>query len=176
MKLGTRRAVPPNTREWIQTPLFVYGTLRRGQHNYMRLLAGYTVSEIPATISGMRLYTVGHFPVMVEGEPGEVVHGEWMIVHPIVYAHVLEMLDRLEGYNPTAADGNASGLYRREKRRVQLASGSEALAWMYIGNPAMLEAMPHALIPDGNWLTFYAELTGRTAVPRPFRTRRAGEN
>lgn len=183
MTFGTRRATArntPNTREWVQTPLFVYGTLRRGQHNYARLLAGYTVSELPATITGMRLYSVGAFPVMTEGDPAHMVYGEWMIVHPLFYHRVLEQLDHLEGYNPAAeAAGLQPGLYRREKRRVQLEGGGEALAWLYIGNPAELARLPHAEIPSGDWVIHIATRRVSGASARPFRlsgSRHAGEN
>jgi hypothetical protein len=35
-----------------QLPFFVYGTLKPGEENYLRLLADRTVEETPATLAG----------------------------------------------------------------------------------------------------------------------------
>jgi gamma-glutamylcyclotransferase (GGCT)/AIG2-like uncharacterized protein YtfP len=155
----------PSTRDWFQTPIFAYGTLRHGQRNYMRLLCGYTVSEFAAEVDHMRLYSLGAFPVMVDApEDGVTVKGEVMVIHPAHYPRLLAELDRLEGYNPNATQlESALGLYRRVRRRVRLSGGAEAWAWLYVGNPEVLAAHPHTEIPHGDWLRYQQE---RGKVPR----------
>jgi gamma-glutamylcyclotransferase (GGCT)/AIG2-like uncharacterized protein YtfP len=162
------------TREWLQTPIFAYGTLRHGERNYMRLLCGYTVSEFAAEIANMRLYSLGAFPVMVDAAPedGVTVKGEVMVLHPAHYPRVLAELDRLEGYNPNAAQSER-GLYRRVRRRVQLGGGAEAWAWLYIGDPEVLAMYPHTEIPHGDWLRYQRE---RSTVPRRQRALSAAQN
>lgn len=147
-----------STREWIQTPIFAYGTLRHGERNYLRLLCGYTVSEFPAEVDHMRLYALGGFPVMVDAasEEGVTVKGEVMVLHPAHYPRLLEELDRLEGYNPNASPSD-SGLYQRVRRRVRLGGAAEAWAWLYLGNPEVLAQHQHTEIPHGDWLRYQRE-------------------
>lgn len=165
-----RAARPRPARDWVQTPIFVYGTLRRGQPNYLALLRGWTVSEIPASIDHMDLHALRHFPVMVEGE--STVYGEWMILHPVAYTRLMAELDRLEGYNP-AADNMQDGLYRRVKRLVRLQPGGEAWAWVYVGNPLMLAQIAHTSIPHGDWVRYQRERGRAAALARVFN---AGQN
>lgn len=141
-----RRRRPP--REWVQHPIFVYGTLRPGQPNYGPFLGYYTVAILPALISGMTLYSLGPYPVMIEGKVDSQVRGEVIILHPAAYYRVRLRLDQLEGCAP----GEETGLYRRVKRQVKLInSSSEALVWCYLGNPEALAKYPHTPIPEGDW-------------------------
>lgn len=170
-----RRAIP-STRDWIQTPIFAYGTLRHGERNYMRLLCGYTVSEFAAEVDHMRLYSLGAFPVIVDAAPedGVTVKGEVMVLHPAHYPRILAELDRLEGYNPNAAQSESGlGLYRRVRRRVRLSGGAEAWAWLYIGNLEVLAQYPHVEIPHGDWLRYQVE---RGKAPRLFHVAKVGQN
>ncbi|MFQ3535046.1 MAG: gamma-glutamylcyclotransferase family protein [Aggregatilineales bacterium] len=171
-----KKRLVPSTRDWIQTPIFAYGTLRPGERNYMRLLCGYTVSEFPAEVDHMRLYSLGAFPVMLDAEPdgGVTVKGEVMVLHPAHYPRLLAELDRLEGYNPNVSQSESElGLYRRVRRRVRLGGGAEAWAWLYIGNPEVLASHPHTEIPHGDWLRHQREL-GK--VGRVLRTAKIGQN
>ncbi len=172
--MKTRSARPP--REWIQTPIFAYGTLRHGERNYMRLLCGYTVSEFPAEVDHMRLYALGGFPVMVDAAPeeGVTVKGEVMVLHPAHYPRLLAALDHLEGYNPNASQSESElGLYRRVRRRVRLGGGAEAWAWLYLGNPEVLARHQHTEIPHGDWLRYQRE---RGRAPWRVRATHIGQN
>lgn len=143
------RAERPRQKRALQLPIFVYGTLRRGQANYF-LLRGYTLKEIPASVTGMALYSLHKFPMIVEAEPESIVYGDLIVIHPGVYSRILADLDRLEGYDP-ATD---SGLYRRIKRRIMLNPSAEAWAWLYLGNLETHSHLLPELIPDGDWAQF----------------------
>ncbi len=165
-----------STRDWIQTPIFAYGTLRHGERNYMRLLCGYTVSEFAAEVDNMHLYSLGAFPVLLDAAPDEgvAVKGEVMVLHPAYYPRLLAELDRLEGYNPNADQASGEmGLYQRVRRRVRLSGGAEAWAWLYVGNPSVLAAHPHTEIPHGDWLRYQRE---RGKTPRLFKAAKVGQN
>jgi gamma-glutamylcyclotransferase (GGCT)/AIG2-like uncharacterized protein YtfP len=142
-----------------QLPLFVYGTLRRNQENYV-LLRGHILVEVPATITGMTLYSLMAYPVMIEGGEGDpvqsespVVHGELMTIHPRVYTRLLDDLDQLEGYRP-----GEDTFYKRVVRCVRTAGGAEVHAWLYLGERRFLEHVPHTHIPHGDWGRFRHDL------------------
>lgn len=148
------------TTRWasLQLPVFVYGTLRRGQSNYW-LLRGNTVTELPATFVGGRLYSFRTFPVLIEDDPAAVVIGELMWLHPAYYNRILPELDRLEGYDPTLP--HEACPYWRVQRRVTVRQNAQAWAWMYVGNLALLATMPHELIASGDWIRFQRERVRR---------------
>ena len=141
-----------------QLPLFVYGTLRRGQENYW-LMRGNTVSEVSATIEQMALYSLRAYPMMVEGEG--TVCGELITFHPRVYSRLLADLDQLEGYYP-----DRDSRFRRVERCIRTASGSELLAWVYLGNPRVLADEPHVAIQHGDWCKFRHDLIRGTRFGR----------
>jgi len=118
--------------------LFVYGTLRPGQANHGRLLAGRAMA--PAVLAGHEL-RLGHWP-WVQAATGSSVAGEVVAVEP----EVLERIDRLEDV--------AGGLYRRDLVAVRLAGGEEAEAWTYLAGS--VAATGDRLVPDGDWLGAYA--------------------
>jgi gamma-glutamylcyclotransferase (GGCT)/AIG2-like uncharacterized protein YtfP len=134
-----------------QLPLFAYGTLRHDQENYV-LLKRRTVAEIPATLDGAELFSMGTAPVIVDGQG--VVHGELMILHPRAYTDLLADLDQLEGYAPETD----LGFYRRVRRCVETEGGARAWAWVYLGERAQLAKFPHRLIPHGDWCRYRREL------------------
>ncbi len=148
--IGTSIEMVRTCMELDQLPLFVYGTLRHDQENYM-LLRGNTIAEIPATIPQMALYSLRAYPIIVEGE--SVVHGELMTLHPQVYSRLLADLDQLEGYRP----GKESRFYRMQ-RPVRSQSGAAFCAWVYVGDHRILGQEPHVLIPHGDWSRYRHEL------------------
>ncbi len=118
--------------------VFVYGTLRPGQANHGRLLAGRAVA--PAVLDGHEL-RLGDWP-WVRAAAGSSVVGEVVAVEP----EVLERIDRLEDV--------AGGLYRRGRVAVRLAGGEEAEAWTYLAGS--VAATGDRLVPDGDWLGAFA--------------------
>lgn len=123
-------------------PVFVYGTLRRGQGNHHLLAeAGWGgEQELP----GARLHDLGPFPMAIAtaataatdttatATPADSVQGElWW-----VDGATLEQLDRLEGH---------PRLY--ERHWLALASGQ--VAWVYLGRPRQVRHAP--VLPHGRW-------------------------
>lgn len=134
-------------------PFFVYGTLKRGQSNYARLLAGQTVSEIRAWLPNTALYTAGPYPFLVEAvdlvPPGATVFGELMTVAVDQYQQTLALLDELEDFVP----GRVGNLYERVIRTVQTAVGP-CEVWVYITGAVVEAAIRRGelwLIDSGEW-------------------------
>lgn len=98
-------------------PLFVYGTLLRGQRNHHLMATARLVRET-ATAPGFRLYELDReLPAMVRGGRGAVA-GELYRID----AETLERLDRLERH---------PDLYWRTA--VRLVDGSTALTYLWRG-------------------------------------------
>lgn len=134
-------------------PFFVYGTLKRGQSNYARLLAGYTLREERAWLPVAALYTAGPYPFLVQAADlvpaGAIVFGELIEVQPDHYQRLLRLLDGLEDYVP----GRAGNLYERIVVTVQTANG-EREAWVYVAGRAAEAAIRRGelrWISNGEW-------------------------
>ncbi|MFN9624122.1 MAG: gamma-glutamylcyclotransferase [Cyanobacteriota bacterium] len=111
-----------------ETPLFVYGTLKRGQANHAHLQGARHLGA--ASLEGASLHDLGPFPMAIAAE-GRVV-GELYAVDPAA----LPRLDAFEG---------CPRLYQRHWRT--LADGRQA--WVYLGQPRQVRHAPH--LPDGEW-------------------------
>ena len=129
-------------------PLFVYGTLLRGQPNH-HLLEGRTERIIYGWVEEAELYSLGAFPMMVEGQGR--VHGELVCLRSGegIYAVTLALLDRLERVDGT------DNFYRRVEWTVHLPSGEEMLAWVYLGRQELVIDRPQ--IESGDWTLYLAE-------------------
>jgi gamma-glutamylcyclotransferase (GGCT)/AIG2-like uncharacterized protein YtfP len=138
-----------------QPPVFVYGSLRHGLENY-GLLRGKTLAEIPALLRGVRMFSLGWYPIIVNApeDQQQVIHGELMIIHPQRYSETLAALDVLEGY---VKDREAQCLYRRELRCVTARSGRELEAWVYVGSDDLISELEHELLPTGDWVQWRAD-------------------
>jgi gamma-glutamylcyclotransferase (GGCT)/AIG2-like uncharacterized protein YtfP len=111
-----------------QQPVFVYGTLKRGQVNHHCLAQARWLGD--AELPGLVLHDLGPFPMAVPGDG--CIRGELYGVD----AEALARLDRLEG---------CPRLY--ERQRWSLRDGG--LAWVYLGRP---HQVPHSpVLPDGIW-------------------------
>jgi gamma-glutamylcyclotransferase (GGCT)/AIG2-like uncharacterized protein YtfP len=129
-------------------PFFVYGTLRRGQGNYRRLLAGRTTAEISATLPGHALYGQG-LPYAVAAEASAAVVGDLMFLDAERYDEVLADLDRLEGYRP-----GRSSFYVRQAVTVRIEGGEET-AWVYLAGPETARRLSDVeRIDGGDWLAY----------------------
>jgi gamma-glutamylaminecyclotransferase len=113
-------------------PLFVYGTLLRGELHH-ELLAGATFRGHARTAPQFALFDLGAYPAMVRNGT-TVVHGE---LYETIAALLAE-LDRFEG---------APELFRREL--IVLADGAIAESYLFCGE------LPNEArsIPLGNYRT-----------------------
>ncbi len=115
--------------------LFVYGTLKEGEINH-GLVEPYARSISPGWIPG-RLYDVGDFPALAEGE--DRVQGEIVRLDTSDFAGVLRVIDQLEGCLP---GDDAGSLYTRRVVPVTLADGTLQPAYAYYYNPAHPSLLP----------------------------------
>lgn len=134
-------------------PLFVYGTLKRGESNYSFYLAGRTTCEQLATLICAALYTEGRYPYLVAGAgltgSAEQVYGTLMTIHPDHYIEVMQHIDGLEDYTP----GDPNNWYERVIQTVQIAEGPIE-AWTYVAGTKVLTAIQagrYMKIPGGMW-------------------------
>lgn len=128
--------------------LFVYGTLmtradgaRLGKSMRARL---QRESEYlgAATMPG-RLFDLGRYPGLVAAtKADEWVCGE--VVRLADAARSLRWLDAYEGVRPN----DATSLYERALRTVQLATGDKIDAWVYLYRGDVSRARH---LPDGRW-------------------------
>jgi gamma-glutamylcyclotransferase (GGCT)/AIG2-like uncharacterized protein YtfP len=114
-------------------PVFVYGSLRRGQGNNWLLRSAQFAGN--ATVCG-KLYNLGGFPgLRIDDAEGDVVGEVWMVDDATLAA-----LDRLEGVS--------AGFYERRKWRVRM-EGRPASAWLYEITEDHIAGRPE--IPGGDW-------------------------
>jgi gamma-glutamylcyclotransferase (GGCT)/AIG2-like uncharacterized protein YtfP len=114
----------------MQTPVFVYGTLIRGQRNNRLLSESEFLGQ--AELNDYAMYDLFYFPG-IKANPGSKVKGELYMVDE----STLEALDKLEG------DGY---LYVRQKVKVLL-DGTSVPTFTYVYNQ---EVDPKDLIPYEN--------------------------
>lgn len=103
-------------------PLFVFGTLRRGECNH-HYLAGAYDRVITARLHGFARVE----PLMIARQPGSVVDGELFFLTSTTYSATLRGCDHLEELPPGGLIGHE---YRRIAVRVQTDLG-DFVAWAY---------------------------------------------
>jgi gamma-glutamylcyclotransferase (GGCT)/AIG2-like uncharacterized protein YtfP len=124
--------------------LFVYGTLLSTAGHPMGARLRREARLIGAASMQGRLYRLGRYPGLVEAaQAGARVHGEVYALN--TPAAALRWLDAYEGILPGDQDQND---YKRVERPVQLASGEEIIAWVYVYHKPVAAL---SLIPDGRW-------------------------
>lgn len=140
-------------------PVFVYGTLRTGQRNWQRLLAGRTVHEQPATAPNHVMYADG---IAFIGDGAGTVVGDLLTLDPARSVALMRDLDQLEGITDPAT-GRGLG-YCRVQRPV-LVGDTPVRAWLYHGSPATLAAFAAQgdtfVVLDGDWVAWCAQRPGR---------------
>ena len=104
-------------------PLFVFGTLRRGQCNHY-LLEGRYERMLPAHLPGFSKIEL----LMIAREDGESVDGELYFLRRDSFDETMAACDRLEGIPPGRDFGPE---YRRLRVTVETAEG-ERVAWAYV--------------------------------------------
>lgn len=143
----------PDTQGVVLYPLFVYGTLKHGESNYPRYLAGHTTHEQPATLFSAALYTEGRYPYLVIDAglvaSTEQVSGTLMTIRHDRYAEVMRHIDSLEAYTP----GDPENWYERVIQTIHTAAGP-VQAWTYVAGKRVLadiHAGRFTKIPGGLW-------------------------
>lgn len=106
-----------------QLPLFVFGTLRRGECNHGYLDGRFDRVQ-PARLSGFARVA----PLMIAREAGSFVDGEVFFLTPANYEATLSGCDQLEELHHNRLIGDE---YRRIAVRVQTESGL-VIAWAYV--------------------------------------------
>ena len=129
-----------------QRPVFVYGTLRPGQPNWERLLAGRSERVTAGRLPGVVLLDCGHYPAAVERPGGGVAVGEVVWIRPEAWPAVLPALDHLEGYEPNARDP----LFHRVVRAVETAHETVD-CWVYLAGRMRAETT-RPIVAGGDWL------------------------
>lgn len=121
---------------------FVYGTLRRGQSNYQRLLEdkkGFEFVGPAVTINKYTMFSSG-IPFVHKQPATSVIKGEVIMVWN---NKLIKSLDTLEGHR----DGERHG-YHREQTPVRLDNGINMVAWLYY-----FYGVPHGtIVQSGDWL------------------------
>lgn len=111
-----------------QLPLFVYGTLRRGECNHEPHLGGRFVSVVPARLPHHVRRVASHGFLVIRPEPGSEVWGELYFLDPARCRETLELCDRLEEIPPGSLRGD---WYERQVVWVE-AAGAQHRAWAYV--------------------------------------------
>lgn len=135
----------------LHLPLFVYGTLRTGQSNWMRLLKGRMQACAPAHAPRHVMYASG-VPYVTDHPTLQVV-GEIMELDAAQYDVVLTALDVLEGVNHQVPE---AGHYLRVVRPVVLTTSDATRtldAYIYHASPWILATLRDVdCVPGGDWL------------------------
>lgn len=103
-------------------PIFVYGTLKRGEERATLWPCKPQRVEVATTLG--RLFDLGPYPALVAGD--DVVEGELWYVTPEDLPGVLQALDRIEGF---VSEGNS--LYQRRAVTCRNAAGQMLAAYAY---------------------------------------------
>lgn len=143
---GARHTLSPVSGTSEQRPVFVYGTLRPGQPNWERLLAGRAQRVVTGRLPGVVLLDCGHYPAAVERPGARGAIGEVVWIPATAWPAVLAALDHLEGYDPA----EAHRLFDRVVRPVQTADGPVD-CWVYLAGP-MLRASTRPVVTGGDWV------------------------
>jgi len=107
----------------MSTPLFVFGTLRRGERNH-HYLAGFYDRVLPAVLPGYARIA----PLMIAPQPEAEVIGEVFFLTEARYEQTLAGCDQLEEILPGTLVGHE---YERRLVRIHTAEGPLD-AWAYV--------------------------------------------
>jgi gamma-glutamylcyclotransferase (GGCT)/AIG2-like uncharacterized protein YtfP len=127
-----------------QLPIFVYGTLQRGEERTP--CWPHPPRQVDwATVRG-QLFDLGPYPALTPGD--DRILGELWWIDPHLLEETLDALDRVEGFNQP---GRANW-YVRKIVDCHVCDGSEHPAWTYLygHSPSLLTVPP--LKPDRNGL------------------------
>lgn len=117
--------------------LFAYGTLRPGQPQAARLLAGCTPAG-EAHVGGVLYDIEGKYPALL-------LYGD-APVHGVIWRCPADLLLRLDEY-----EGHTEGLFRRVAVEARNGAG-RVPCWAYVAGPALSRRLvPERRIVGGRW-------------------------
>lgn len=110
--------------------IFVYGTLRRDEHNPMSELLVRSAEFVGEAVYQGKLFKIDYYPGVIPSiDSNDRVSGE---VYRLEQADaVLELLDQYEEVGPDFLEPNE---YVRQQQNVVLNDGSAVAAWIYLYN------------------------------------------
>src|SRR5687767_8797421 len=103
-------------------PIFVYGTLKRGEEREGKWPKRPTRVTMATTLG--KLYDLGPYPALAQGD--DVVAGELWHLAPLDVEQALKTLDAVEGVLP-----EGTGLYERRVVRCRNEAGQMMNAYAY---------------------------------------------
>lgn len=138
------------------SPMFVYGTLRTGNHNH-RLLEGRVEQSIIGEVPGAALYTNGGFPYLIADDQATST-GELIYVDQDQLVETMDSLDMLEGTSEDIIDDqnhyNRYLWYVKTKEAEGEESPAEyTQAWVYMPPTDDFDYIikTYPRIPTGDW-------------------------
>ena len=138
-------AASERTPAWEVPSVFVYGSLRTGEHNHGWLKRGADVKLKGVGSTPGLLHDCGSWPAMMPSSGEERVTGE--LWHCEDAASTLKALDQLEGFSGWGVDGS---LFYRRLQRARMSCGGEVLSWVY---SYAGERCDGKLVSSGDWIS-----------------------
>ena len=127
--------------------VFVYGTLKPGECNYLRYCEAKVVDACPAIAQGQLFALSAGYPAMISGE-GRV----YGFLLRFANSAILADLDQLEDYHP--GRDRAQNEYQRESIAIfDLNFKPLDTAWAYFMLPDRLRSQGGIFLPDGRWVS-----------------------
>ena len=109
-------------KNWFHIPIFVYGTLKRGEER--EGMWPHAPSEVRFATTRAGLYDLGPYPALGDGD--DLVAGELWFIAKQHMEHTLAVLDEIEGYHQRDDD-----LYLRRKVVCEEDAGDSHPAYTY---------------------------------------------
>jgi gamma-glutamylcyclotransferase (GGCT)/AIG2-like uncharacterized protein YtfP len=125
--------------------VFVYGTLKPGECNYLRYCAGIVVEEKCAIAQGLLFSLPFGYPAMTPGN--SLVKG---FVLSFSTYEILHQLDWLEDYDPQRPT-TQNEYYRQLIDIYDTAKQPLGTAWAYLMTLEQVKAYQGILLPNGWW-------------------------
>ena len=128
-----------------KTNVFVYGTLKPGERNYLYYCAGKTIRETKAYVRGELSHLPLGYPAMTEGD--KKIEG-----YLLTFANnsILTSLDELEDYHPDRSP-DLNEYYRQQVPVYNLANDFLEKAWIYLMNLEKIKQLQGTILDSGCW-------------------------
>ena len=142
-----------NRRGLLVLKVFVYGTLKPGEENYLSYCGGKVVETLPALAMGKLFALPQGYPAMTLGD--SAVYGYLL---SFADGEVLNDLDELEDYQPSRQ--KSKNLYNRQQIEIFDLKGdvttlppyrSLGLAWTYLMEASLVYQLGGTPQDDGWW-------------------------